>query len=132
VPSGHLGRGFGYTRDAPLRHVRHNGVDIGAPEGDPIVAARGGLVVYSDNGLTGMGNTVILLHRDGSSTLYAHCRAIHVFAGQYVERGQVIAEVGRTGFANAPHLHFEWRIRGRLRDPRRHFLPRALPRDAER
>lgn len=124
VPSGHMGRGFGFTRDAGLRHRRHDGVDIGGEEGSAIVAARDGLVVYSDNGLTGMGNVVILLHQDGASTLYAHCRATHVFAGQYVERGEVIAEVGETGFANAPHLHFEWRIRGWVRDPARRFIPR--------
>lgn len=126
VPSGNMGRGFGYTRDAGLRHRRHDGVDIGGEEGAAIVAARGGLVVYSDNSITGMGNVVILLHQDGASTLYAHCRATHVFAGQYVERGEVIAEVGETGFANAPHLHFEWRQRGWVRDPGRRFLRRDL------
>lgn len=124
VPTGHMGRGFGFTRDAGLRHRRHDGVDIGAPEGTPIVAARGGLVVYSDDGITGMGNAVIVLHQDGASTLYAHCRAALVFAGQYVARGEQIAEVGETGFANAPHLHFEWRLRGWVRDPARHFIPR--------
>jgi murein DD-endopeptidase MepM/ murein hydrolase activator NlpD len=125
VPTGHAGRGFGYTRDPGLVHRRHDGIDIGAAEGDAIVAARGGLVVYSDNGITGMGNVVIVLHQDGASTLYAHCRANHVFAGQYVARGEIIAEVGETGFANAPHLHFEWRERGWLRDPGRHFIPRT-------
>jgi murein DD-endopeptidase MepM/ murein hydrolase activator NlpD len=124
VPTGHTGRGFGYTRDEGLRHRRHDGVDIGAHEGDAIVAARGGLVVYSDNGITGMGNAVIILHHDGASTLYAHCRATHVAAGQLVQRGEVIAEIGQTGFANAPHLHFEYRQRGWLRDPARLFLPR--------
>ena len=65
VPGGHLGRGFGYVRHGSLRRRRHKGVDIGAPEGSTIVAARGGLVAYSDNGLTGYGNVVILLHKDG-------------------------------------------------------------------
>lgn len=121
VPGGHMGRGFGYVRRGSLRRRRHKGVDIGAPEGSTIVAARGGLVAYSDNGLTGYGNVVILLHKDGFTTLYAHCRATHVFAGQRVERGQAIAEVGQTGFAYAPHLHFEWRQRGWVRDPAPHF-----------
>lgn len=125
VPTGHMGRGFGFTRDSGLRHRRHDGVDIGAEEGAPIVAARDGLVAYSDDAITGMGNVLIVLHRDGISTLYAHCRATHVFAGQYVTRGQVIAEVGETGFANAPHLHFEWRQRGWVRDPSRRFIPRG-------
>lgn len=121
VPGGRLGRGFGRTRTGAMRHRRHYGVDIGAPEGTPVVAARGGLVAYSDNELTGYGNVVILLHRDGFTTMYAHCRATHVFAGQWVERGQPIAEVGATGFAPAPHLHFEWRQRGWARDPVPHF-----------
>jgi len=107
-----------------MRHRRHFGVDIGADEGEPIVAARGGLVMYSDNELTGYGNVVILLHREGFSTMYAHCRATHVFAGQHVSRGDVIGEVGHTGFAPAPHLHFEWRQRGWARDPVPRFLPR--------
>jgi murein DD-endopeptidase MepM/ murein hydrolase activator NlpD len=124
VPTGHMGRGFGFTRDDGLRHRRHDGVDIGGARGESIVAARGGLVVYSDNGITGMGNAVILVHPDGTSSLYAHCRATHVFAGQIVRRGEVIAEVGDTGFANAPHLHFEWRVRGRVRDPGRRFIRR--------
>jgi murein DD-endopeptidase MepM/ murein hydrolase activator NlpD len=117
VPAGHMGRGFGYTRDEGLRSRRHDGVDIGGELGTAIVAARDGLVLYSDNGVTGMGNVVILLHQDGASTLYAHCRATHVFAGQVVRRGEQIGEVGQTGFANAPHVHFEYRQRGWLRDP---------------
>ncbi len=124
VASGHLGRGFGRTRTGSLADRRHWGVDIGAEEGAPIAAARGGLVVFADNQLTGFGNALMLLHFEGHTTFYAHCRAIHVFAGQRVERGQVIAEVGQTGFAPAPHLHFEWRQRGWARDPVPHFLPR--------
>lgn len=124
VPVGHMGRGFGYTRDAGLAHTRHDGVDIGAPEGSDIVAARGGLVMYADNGITGMGNVLIVLHGDGSSALYAHCHEIFVFAGQYVQRGQRVAVVGETGFARAPHLHFEWRRAGSPHDPSRMFLPR--------
>lgn len=127
VPGGRMGRGFGHTRRGSMRHRRHNGVDIGAPEGTPIVAARGGLVMYSDNGITGYGNMVILLHREGFSTLYAHCRSTTVFAGQTVERGQAIAEVGHTGFAPGPHLHFEWRQRGWARDPAPLFVRERVP-----
>lgn len=129
VPEGHMGRGFGYTRDAGLAHTRHDGVDIGAPEGSDIVAARGGLVMYADNGITGMGNVLIVLHGDGSSALYAHCHEIFVFAGQYVERGQRVAVVGETGFARAPHLHFEWRRNGSPHDPAHLFLPRHADED---
>lgn len=121
VPNGQLGRGYGRTRTGAMRQRPHWGVDIGAPEGTPIVAARGGLVAYSDNELIGYGNVVLVLHRDGFTTMYAHCRETHVFAGQRVERGQPIAEVGTTGFAPGPHLHFELRERGLPRNPRRFF-----------
>jgi len=124
VANGHLGRGFGRTRTGSMSHRRHWGVDIGAEEGAPILAAREGLVVYADNGLTGYGNVVMLLHYEGFTTFYAHCRRITVFAGQRVARGAPIAEVGNTGFAPAPHLHFEWRQRGWPRDPVSHFRRR--------
>ncbi len=123
IPDGRIGRGFGRVRDRALRHRPHKGVDIGGiPEGTPIRAVRGGLVAYADNHVTGYGNTLIVLHSDGYSSVYAHCYRILVAAGQYIARGQVVAQVGETGFAYAPHLHFEWRQRGWPRDPRRHFL----------
>ncbi|MEM9862736.1 MAG: M23 family metallopeptidase [Myxococcota bacterium] len=127
VPDGRLGRGFGRVRRGSLRSRIHKGVDIGAPEGSTIVAARGGLVVYSDNRITGYGNAVLVLHREGYSTFYAHCQETLVAAGAFVERGQAIARVGQTGFAWAPHLHFEWRQRGWARDPARHFRPHTPP-----
>lgn len=119
VPSGRLTRGFGWVRRKAIRHRPHKGIDIAADEGHPIQAVRGGLVAYGDNGLTGYGNTLIVVHSDGTTALYAHCKALHVFAGQYVERGQHVADVGRTGFAGAPHLHFEWRSGGWPRNPLR-------------
>jgi hypothetical protein len=117
VPDGRLGRRFGRTRREELKHRKHLGVDIVADAGTPIEAARGGLVVYSDDTLTGYGNSVMILHEDDFTTFYAHCRANHVFAGQIVERGDKIAEVGKTGFTHAPHLHFEWRQGGWARTP---------------
>lgn len=121
VPGGRLSRGFGWVRRKAIHDRPHKGIDIAADEGTPILAARGGLVAYADNGLTGYGNVLIVIHADATTAMYAHCRAIHVFAGQYVERGEHVAEVGHTGFANAPHLHFEWR-RGRWpHNPLRHM-----------
>jgi murein DD-endopeptidase MepM/ murein hydrolase activator NlpD len=124
VPSGHDGRGFGYVRGGALRRVRHDGLDIQATRGSEIVAARGGLVAYADNGISGMGNLLVILHEGGDSTAYAHCERILAQPGQLVRRGEVVARVGDTGFARAPHLHFEWREDGRNRDPRRALLPR--------
>ena len=98
-------------------HHEHEGVDLAAPIGTPIRAAQGGLVVYSDNELRGYGNLVMLVHPDGAVTVYAHCRATFVFPGQRVNAGQVIGEVGNTGFSRGPHLHFEYRVGGMPRDP---------------
>ena len=127
VPGGHMGRGFGRVRRGSLRSRPHKGIDIGAPEGSTIVAAQDALVVYSDNRITGYGNSVMLLHAEGYSTFYAHCTETLVAAGEYVQRGQPIATVGDTGFAWAPHLHFEWRQRGWARDPARRLLPNDAP-----
>lgn len=134
VAGGRLWRGFGRhrrlarTRSGRLRRLRrshlHEGVDIGADPGTPILAANDGLVAYSDNGMRGYGNAVVLVHRDGTVTLYAHCSATFVAAGELVRRGRIIAAVGATGLAHGPHLHFEWRSAGRARDPLRHFVER--------
>jgi murein DD-endopeptidase MepM/ murein hydrolase activator NlpD len=106
-------------------HHAHEGVDLGAREGAAIHAVQNGLVVYSDNGLTGYGNVVIVVHDDASVALYAHCRATYVFAGQTIERGQIIGEVGHTGFARGAHLHFEYRVEGKAADPLTRFGPHA-------
>lgn len=130
VPEGRLWRGYGMHRPVSRqnwrnrRRILHRGVDIGASEGTPIRAVDDGLVVYSNNGMRGYGNAVVLLHADGTITLYAHCYRTFVFAGQRVERGQVIAEVGATGLAHGAHLHFEWRHDGRALDPLPHFVDR--------
>jgi murein DD-endopeptidase MepM/ murein hydrolase activator NlpD len=121
VVHGHFGRGFGMTRRVRTE-VPHNGVDIGAPEGAVVRAAADGLVVYSDNGLLGYGNCVMILHPGGMLTLYAHNQQTTVQAGWAVKRGERIALVGKTGYAWGPHLHFELRDNGRLRDPVRKFV----------
>jgi murein DD-endopeptidase MepM/ murein hydrolase activator NlpD len=105
-------------------HGRHKGVDIGAPEGSLIRAVKSGLVGYSDNGVHGYGNLLAVVHPDGSVAAYGHCRAIYVFAGQHVARGQVVGEVGHTGVARGSHLHFEYREAGKLRDPLVRFADR--------
>jgi murein DD-endopeptidase MepM/ murein hydrolase activator NlpD len=103
------------------RRKPHAGLDIGAAEGAPIRAAQSGVVVYSDNRISGYGNLVMVVHRDASVALYGHCRSTYVFPGQQVQRGQIIAEVGHTGYARGSHLHFEYRVEGRPKDPTRLF-----------
>jgi len=127
VHKGRFGRGFGFTRTL-RKGLRHNGVDIGASIGDHVRAVNDGIVAYSDNGLDGYGNMVMLVHKDRSVTLYCHHRANYVFAGQQIQRGQVVGEVGVTGITRGPHLHFEYHVGGKPRDP----MPRMAGRPSRR
>ncbi|MBK4728826.1 M23 family metallopeptidase [Oxynema sp. CENA135] len=85
----------------------HQGIDIAAPIGTPIVAAGSGVVQTSEWNSGGYGNLVEILHPNGSITRYAHNHRNLVRAGQKVEAGELIAEMGSTGFSTGPHLHFE-------------------------
>jgi len=94
----------------------HSGIDIPAPTGAAIVSAERG-VVLSAGWISGYGNTVIIDHGNGISTLYAHNSQLTVRAGQTVERGELIARAGSTGNSTGPHLHFEVRINGNPVNP---------------
>jgi lipoprotein NlpD len=98
--------------------TNHRGLDICAPEGTPILAAKSGKVVYSADKLRGFGNMIIIDHGGEFATIYAHNRRNLVKVGQVVRRGQKIAEVGQTGNATAPHCHFETRLKAKALDPR--------------
>ena len=102
--------------------AHHDGIDLPAPSGTPIRAAESGRVVHSGSQLAGYGNMIIIKHKGNLSTVYAHNRANLVMVGEFVKKGQVIAEVGRTGRTTAPHLHFEVREDGRARNPL-NYLP---------
>jgi murein DD-endopeptidase MepM/ murein hydrolase activator NlpD len=91
-------------------HV-HTGVDLGAPEGTPILAAADG-VVSAAGPRGGYGTAVELQHGGGVSTLYAHASELLVQPGEHVTRGQTIARVGHTGRATGDHLHWEVRVKG--------------------
>ena len=102
---------------------RHDGIDIGAPEGTDIHAAADGTVLYSGDQQTGYGNLIIISHTDNMITVYAHNKKNLVKENDKVKRGQVIGKVGHTGRATGPHLHFEIRKRTRPRNPL-FFLPK--------
>lgn len=123
VENGAFGRGFGYTR-SHRKALRHDGVDIGAQVGDPVRSVNDGIVAYSDNGVRGYGNMIMVVHKDRSVTFYCHHRANYVFAGQQVKRGQVLGEVGLTGITRGPHLHFEYHVGGQARDPMKRMVGR--------
>ena len=95
----------------------HDGIDIAAKAGTPIYAAAAGKVVYADSRLTGYGNLIIIRHSSDMFTAYAHNRNNLVVVGQMVKQGQHIANVGATGRASGPHLHFEVRRGERAVDP---------------
>jgi murein DD-endopeptidase MepM/ murein hydrolase activator NlpD len=107
---------FGW-RIHPIFHVRkfHMGIDIGAGYGQPIKAADGGRVIYA-TWMSGYGNTTIIDHGRGISTLYAHQSQILITSGP-VTKGQVVGYVGSTGYSTGPHLHFEVRVSGNPVDP---------------
>ena len=94
----------------------HAGIDFGADYGSLIYASARGRVIYAD-WYGGYGNSVIIDHGNGMTTLYAHCSELYVKDGDVVERGQPIAAVGSTGFSTGPHLHFELRANGEPIDP---------------
>ena len=96
----------------------HEGVDFSAATGTPIVAAAGGVVVYSDHHPE-YGNMIDVDHGNDFVSRYAHASKRLVKVGQVVVRGQKIAEVGSTGRSTGPHLHFEVRHRGSPQNPSR-------------
>ncbi|WP_448525560.1 peptidoglycan DD-metalloendopeptidase family protein [Parathermosynechococcus lividus] len=108
---------FGW-RIHPILGTRrfHTGTDFGADFGTLIYAAQSGTVVLA-GWSGGYGQTVILDHGSGLTTLYAHAQRLLVREGQTVQEGQPIAEVGSTGLSTGPHLHFEVRVNGEPTDP---------------
>lgn len=84
----------------------HKGIDISVPEGTPVKPVAAGTVVYSGF-RTGYGNTIIVEHPDGMTTIYAHHSANLATFGQQVDKDTVIAFSGSTGRSTGPHLHFE-------------------------
>lgn len=94
----------------------HTGIDIGAPNNANIVAADDGTVILSGwNG--GYGQTIIIDHGNGMSTLYAHQSALIAKVGDNVSKGETVGKVGSTGWSTGPHLHFEVRVNGTPTDP---------------
>jgi murein DD-endopeptidase MepM/ murein hydrolase activator NlpD len=94
----------------------HEGIDIAASSGTPILAAASGTVIHA-GWLGGYGNLVVVDHGDGLATAYAHASSILVGVGQRVSQGQTVSLVGSTGNSSGPHLHFEVRVNGTAVDP---------------
>ncbi len=114
---GHFTSGYG-PRMSPYagRIKMHEGIDIGAPIGTPIVAPADGIVTFS-GAKPGFGNFVQIDHGYGVETIYGHAATLSVKKGQQVTRGDRIATVGNTGYSTGPHVHYEVRVNGTPVDP---------------
>lgn len=102
-------KGWISSKFGKRRRKMHDGIDIAAPHGTPIAAARSGHVIYAGARIPGYGKMVIVRHADEYSSVYAHLSRINVKKGQFVARGQRLGRCGQTGRATGPHLHFEVR-----------------------
>ena len=100
----------------------HEGIDLMAPEGTPVVAAADGRVTGVDRKERGFGNRVEITHPNGLKTVYAHLQSVKVAYGQSVRKGGVIGLVGSSGRAFAPHLHYEVVLDGKKMEPVHYFF----------
>lgn len=125
--AGWLSSAYSSMRAHPLLHEArpHEGIDVVAPRGTPILAPGAGTVV-SARWETGYGNTVVLDHGHGIVTRYAHASRLLVRPGQRVTRGEQIALVGNSGLSTSPHLHYEVHVNGRPVNPLRYVLPAVI------
>jgi len=123
--AGEITSWFGWREDPFTGEWKyHDGVDIGVPDGTPILAAADGTVTVAnmtDSYAGGWGYYVRVSHAGGYETLYAHCSALAVRQGDAVTKGQVIAYVGSTGRSTGNHLHWEVYLNGSRVDPLLYF-----------
>lgn len=109
---------FGMRTVMRVRRM-HQGVDIAAPSGTPVMAAAEGEVVRAGFNRGGYGNFIEVRHPNGMTSFYAHLSRIDVSAGDHVDQGERIGRVGSTGRSTGPHLHFEVRRAGDQVNPER-------------
>jgi biotin carboxyl carrier protein len=126
--AGWLSSTFKRSRFHPILHISrpHEGIDVSAPMGAPIVAPAAGVVVRLGRE-AGYGLVLEIDHGNGIKTMYAHCSRVMVRRGQRVKRGQEIAAVGNSGLSTGPHLHYEIHINGKVVDPLTYVMPDAIP-----
>lgn len=124
---GHISMFFGQNENPFTgQWYIHKGVDISTyRSGDPVIATADGQVVTVDYDVGGFGNYVIIKHKHGFYTRYAHLQAFRVQKGQKVEQGQVIGYIGNTGLSTGPHLHYEVHIGSDVVDPMKYLNIRA-------
>ncbi|MDR2398638.1 MAG: M23 family metallopeptidase [Spirochaetaceae bacterium] len=124
---GHVSMFFGQNKH-PFsgQYYIHKGIDLSTyRQGDPIVATADGQVVTVDYEHGGFGNNVIIKHKHGFYTRYAHMLTIRVKTGQWVQQGEVIGYIGNTGLSTGPHLHYEVHIGSDVVDPYKYINIRS-------
>lgn len=109
---------YGYSRQTGSVNLSHNGTDFRAPVGTPVYAMNSGIVVFAKS-FRNYGNTVIIDHGLGLMTLFMHLSEIDVKLDDSVERGDLIAKSGNTGYSLGPHLHLSVRMGGFSIDPQK-------------
>jgi murein DD-endopeptidase MepM/ murein hydrolase activator NlpD len=122
---GPIGDGFGHPGGR-----RHDGIDFVVPAGTPIRAAGRGTVTFAGWNSGGYGNFVIVKHRLGWDTRYAHMSRIVAYVGEPVSGGTLLGYVGSTGYSTGPHLHFETRLNGVPMNPILRLLATVASRNA--
>jgi murein DD-endopeptidase MepM/ murein hydrolase activator NlpD len=100
------------------RSSKHNGLDLAAPSGTEVYAARGGIVIENAENSV-YGKYVVIQHDDGWTSLYGHLSRVDTVLRNQVKAGTLIGRVGSTGLSTGPHLHFELRQNGKAQDPSR-------------
>ncbi|GAC1543220.1 MAG: hypothetical protein NVS2B9_10360 [Myxococcales bacterium] len=109
-------RGVLFSAFGSRARDQHDGIDLAAPEGTPVLAAAPGTVLFAGE-QRGYGKILLVAHAGDVVTVYAHNSENLASAGDQVRAGMAIARVGRTGNATGPHLHFEVRVGSRPHDP---------------
>ncbi len=119
---GHISMQFGQNKHPFTgQWYIHKGVDVSTyRSGDPILATADGQVVTTDFD-PGFGNYIIIKHKHGFYTRYAHMQSYRVKRGEYVQQGQVIGYIGNTGVSTGPHLHYEVHIGSDVVDPMKYL-----------
>ena len=124
---GHISMFFGQNENPFTgQYYIHKGIDLSTyRQGDPIIATADGQVVAVDYDQGGFGNNVIIRHKHGFYTRYAHMLSFRVSAGQRVQQGEVIGYIGNTGLSTGPHLHYEVHIGSDVVDPYKYLNIRS-------
>jgi len=117
--------GYGY-RQSPFTGARemHEGLDIAAPYGTPILSTADGIVSFAGP-LADFGNVVFVNHGHGFTTFYAHASKIRVREGQSIKRGEVVAYIGTTGRSTGAHVHYEVQVNGLAVNPMKYIVDPA-------